>query len=327
MPSQEELDALKAMAAGYGDDKRQEIADKYKGSFLARLGTGFGDAINNAYGGRANASGALEARLARNKATALQGFDQEKRQKVNDYLTAKKENREDIKMADAKETRLQERADNQIFQKDLLDTRLDATAKQNSLNRAEQRANRAQAARFKAEERAEKKAEKLDQKKRDLYVPGIGYALTKTDAKELKDAKDSKESLDKKIGEMISLREKYGAERWNQEAVRRGMQLSKDVLLQYKNLAKLGVLSKSDEDIVNAIIPENPLAWEAASFKGQDTILPRLKKFQQGLGEDFNNTINNRIGEREAPKPKPGQITEKDVDNMSLEQLKSAGLL
>lgn len=142
---------------------------------------------------------------------------------------------------------------------------------------------------------AKKEQAKDLKKQEELFVPGLGYAQTREDAKKLKDAVEMKGKFDSQIGEMIALREKYGAEMWNSEAVERGKQLSKDLLLTYKNLAKLGVLSKSDEAIVNQIIPADPLEWKAASLKGQDPIMAQLKAFQQDSDEDYSTTLKTRL--------------------------------
>ncbi len=119
-------------------------------------------------------------------------------------------------------------------------------------------------------------------------------ANTSDDAKKLKEAHESKSSFDSKIQEMIDLRQKYGGELMNREAVARGKQLSKDLLLEYKNMAKLGVLSKSDESIINSIIPEDPLGFSAAGALGQDPILHTLKKFKQDSDKDFSTRVATR---------------------------------
>lgn len=138
-----------------------------------------------------------------------------------------------------------------------------------------------------------------DNKNDELYVPGVGTALTKDDAKKLKNAKISKDKFDRQISEMIALRESKGFEVLDREAVKRGKQLSKDLLLTYKNLAKLGVLSKSDEEIVNAIIPADPLSSEPSNLVGQEPTLHVLKKFKNDLDNDFNSTIGVRLKSRD----------------------------
>lgn len=135
-----------------------------------------------------------------------------------------------------------------------------------------------------------------DEKIQGLQTP-FGLANTTDDAKQLKEAYESKRNFDNKIDQMIALREKHGGGAiMNREDVSRGKQLSKDLLLEYKNMAKLGVLSQSDEDIINAIIPEDPLQYNSpmASLQGQDPTLARLKSFKGDSDKDFQTRINIR---------------------------------
>jgi len=149
---------------------------------------------------------------------------------------------------------------------------------------------------LKGQENQLKRAELGQQKYLELETP-YGLAKTKQDAKTIKDADEEKKNFDMKIEELISLRQKHGGEVMNREAVARGKQLSKDLLLSYKNMAKLGVLSKSDEDIINAIIPPDPLQFRSplAAAQGQDPILNNLQKFKQDSDADFENKLKNRI--------------------------------
>lgn len=158
-----------------------------------------------------------------------------------------------------------------------------------------------------------------DSKNRSRYVPGIGMALTKEDAKNIKDATQMKEKFDSQIGEMISLREEFGGEVANREAVARGKQLSKDLLLTYKNLAKLGVLSQSDEKIINAIIPADPLEFSPSNIVGQDPILTQLQAFQSDSQRDYDTRLKMRmdtIDQTQARSPdasKPKYIWQRDT--------------
>lgn len=143
----------------------------------------------------------------------------------------------------------------------------------------------------KADEKKKKEQEEFDER----YVPGIGLAWTTADQKELKDAVELKSNFTNKINEMIELRKQYGFNVTDRAAVARGKQLSKDLLLIYKNMAKLGVLSKSDENIINTIIPSDPLGY---SFKGssqEDPILHVLEKFKGDTDLDFGTTVKNRV--------------------------------
>lgn len=132
-----------------------------------------------------------------------------------------------------------------------------------------------------------------DDKQMARYVPGQGMAYTSDDAKQLKEAQETKDGFDRKIQEMIDLRKEYGGEVVNRVAVDRGKQLSKDLLLAYKNMAKLGVLSQADEDIINAIIPSDPLAFQFTP--GGDSILNRLEKFKGDVQKDYESKLKQRI--------------------------------
>jgi len=170
----------------------------------------------------------------------------------------------------------------------------------------EQIESRKEQARILAGQRLDAKAEKkaadqakLDEKMQGLKTP-FGLANTEDDAKKLKEAHESKSNFDNKINEMIALRQKHhGGTIWNREDVARGKQLSKDLLLEYKNMAKLGVLSQSDENIINAIIPEDPLAYASpmAAMQGQDPILGNLKKFKSDSDKDFSTRVATRTRE------------------------------
>ena len=132
--------------------------------------------------------------------------------------------------------------------------------------------------------------------KKELFVPEIGYALTKQDAKTLKTGKESYVKLRRQLNEMISLREKYGSEILDRSAVARGKQLSNEILLSYKNTANLGVLSQSDENILNSIIPKNPLQFDIQGFvTGRDSTLHIMKAWRDNIKQDFESKIKTRI--------------------------------
>lgn len=151
---------------------------------------------------------------------------------------------------------------------------------------------------------------KRKEKDLSLEVPGVGKALTEQDAKELKEATAAKKNFDSKIQEMIDLRKKHGGGTLlNREDVARGKQLSKDLLLEYKNMAKLGVLSQADEAIINAIIPEDPLQYSAAGLLGQDPILKKLESFKKDAEKDYQN----RLGLRLRPQQNQGLLKQGSV--------------
>lgn len=173
--------------------------------------------------------------------------------------------------------------------------------------RADKQADRAAAYGEKLSMMKEKQSQSQaaqDEKSSMLDVPGLGRAITPDDAKNLKEATVAKKNFDSKIGEMIALREKHGGGTiLNRADVARGQQLSKDLLLAYKNMQKLGVLSKSDEDIINAIIPNDPLQFTSplAKIQGQDPILSNLKKFKSDAEDDYNQNLSLRLKTRAQP--------------------------
>jgi len=162
---------------------------------------------------------------------------------------------------------------------------------------------------LKQEEKAIEKEEKRKEKENALTTP-YGIARSLVDAKTLKDAHESKGSFDRKLAGMIALREKHkGGAVLNREDVEVGKQLSKDLLLEYKNLAKLGVLSSSDTDIIDAIIPSDPLAFDG--IPGQDPTMAKLLNFQKDKNLDFETKISTRIAKenRIAPETSRPELT------------------
>lgn len=136
--------------------------------------------------------------------------------------------------------------------------------------------------------------EKQDKYLEERSTP-YGLARTPDDAKKLKEAGELKSKFDRMMDEMIGLRESKGAEFFDRESVGRGKQLSKDLLLAYKDLAKLGVLSQSDEKILNEIIPSDPLQWNASSVVGQDPTMVKLRKFREDSNADFQTRLSTRL--------------------------------
>jgi hypothetical protein len=137
---------------------------------------------------------------------------------------------------------------------------------------------------------------RIEEKQNQLQTP-FGLAQTPDDAKQLKAASEEKSSFDNMIDELIDLRSKKGGEMLDRDAVSRAQQLSKKLLLSYKNMSKLGVLSQADEAIINAIIPPDPLEFRSplAAVQGQDPILNNLKKFKEDSNFDFQQKLMNRL--------------------------------
>jgi hypothetical protein len=139
-------------------------------------------------------------------------------------------------------------------------------------------------------------AQPIDPKRVGEYVPEIGYALTEQDAKDLKGGIEVYKKLRRQLREMIDLRGKHGSEFVDRVAVERGKQLANEILLGYKNAAKLGVLSKSDEAIINAIIPKDPLEFKISSLGfGEDPVLSRMKAWENDLQQQFADKVGARV--------------------------------
>jgi hypothetical protein len=137
-------------------------------------------------------------------------------------------------------------------------------------------------------------------KERESLSTPYGLARTVGDAKILKSGAESYNSFKRGVSELIGLREQYGVEYYNRDAVTRGKQLSKQLLLQYKDMAKLGVLSAADEKILNAIIPSDPLGQDFNP--SGDSILHKLIKFKQDVEDDFQFKLKTRLRSNDGSK-------------------------
>jgi hypothetical protein len=163
--------------------------------------------------------------------------------------------------------------------------------------------------------------DKQDQKNQTLYIPGIGHANNDMDAKTVKTAAELKDKFDRALNEMIGLREKHnGGAILDREDVGRGKQLSNELLLTYKDLAKLGVLSISDEKILKAIIPEDPLAYSGAGLMGQDPIRTNLEGLKNDANKDYEKALSLRLKSRDKPTVPPMD------ENMDLSVFKKQGM-
>lgn len=147
-----------------------------------------------------------------------------------------------------------------------------------------------------------------------------GVARTGDDAKKLKEAGEIKADMDSKMQELIDLRTKHngGANSvTSPEDVARAKQLSKDLLLQQKQLAGLGVLSKTDMDLVNQIIPDDPLQYNVSGLWGQDPTMHKLKKFKEDTNNQFNERLKNRLQNYQAPAASPPKTQIKVVNGVT----------
>lgn len=151
-------------------------------------------------------------------------------------------------------------------------------------------------------ERAHEKGLKDAEKEEQLTTP-FGKARTADDAKKLKDASEKKEKFDRIMQEMIDLRNKHnGGAMWNREDVARAKQLAGDAKIIYKDLANLGVLSASDNVLIDQVIPADPLEYNISGLARQDPTKKKLESFKSDVQKDFETTVRNRTREGTAPK-------------------------
>lgn len=303
-PAVRDYIAKKFNLGEYTDENRKKLAEESKvgiGDKLAAMAAAVGAGFQGRDSGAAGT--AVLRRADENRAQKLNEFERGRANEIqkyqldkevtNDAQVAEKMAREkdptseESKMAQQLATRMGFQGDSSKITAEQFRGYSPVLSKmyeieQKKLDRAEAR-----------DERRFQSGIKMNEKMQGLKTP-YGIANTEDDAKKLKEAHESKQNFDSKIQEMIDLRKEYGGEAFNREAVSRGKQLSKDLLLEYKNMAKLGVLSKSDEDIINAIIPADPLEFSISKVAGQDPILSNLEKFKSDSDKDFATRVQTR---------------------------------
>jgi|GEM_PF-2484590 len=135
-------------------------------------------------------------------------------------------------------------------------------------------------------------------------IPGVGRALTKDDALKAKDINESSMNFLKTLNDAIALREEFGSEVLNRDAVARGKSLGADLLLQVKALGQLGALSKSDiEDVINPLIPsditEASTSTGARLQRAKEYVTNRVTAFYKSRGltvpDQFLGTGERRV--------------------------------
>lgn len=123
----------------------------------------------------------------------------------------------------------------------------------------------------------------------ELWTP-MGQAKTKNDAKILKDAYTGYEGTKTNLDDLIATRKEKGAEVMDRKSVNQAKTIAADLTVQYKDLAKLGVLSKDDYRLLERLIPTDPLQFDvmahtpAALQQARDLIDTRMNAFARGYG-------------------------------------------
>lgn len=144
-----------------------------------------------------------------------------------------------------------------------------------------------------------KKSEDVKKEERETqskYIKFLDqYASTSEDAKEIKTALANKSVIERGVDQMIELRKKHpNGTITDREDIARGQQLSVQALLKYKNLAQLGVLSKTDIELIDRLFPQNPLEVNPSAIVGQDPTMAKLKQLKQNLHTDFNMFLETK---------------------------------
>lgn len=149
---------------------------------------------------------------------------------------------------------------------------------------------RGEKARKESLEAGEKTAKKVEEQEK-LRVGDYGYAFTEDEAKKLRTAMETKDNLNRKLDAMIKLREKFGGEAYNRDAVATGQQLAKEAQLLYKDLKTLGALTGPDLAIIESIIPTDPLAFDIFDN-------PTMKKLENAKKQsdlEFKSALENKL--------------------------------
>lgn len=131
--------------------------------------------------------------------------------------------------------------------------------------------------------------QKADKTTDELWTP-MGQAKTKNDAKIIKDIYMGYEGSRSNLDELIDLRKQKGAEVADRKSVNRAKTIAADLTVQYKDLAKLGVLSKDDYRLLERLIPSDPLQFDVmastpASLDEARALLDRrIDAYAKGYG-------------------------------------------
>lgn len=153
-----------------------------------------------------------------------------------------------------------------------------------------------------ASDKAEKTAD-------DLWTP-MGTAHTKNDAKILKDVFTSYTGTKSSLDSLLDLRKQKGAEFFDRGSVKAAETIAADLTVQYKELAKLGVLSGTDYALLERLVPTDPLQVDilgdtmAQLKQARKLIDQRIDSFSKGYGVESPvkgqaKSVNPGMGQRQ----------------------------
>jgi hypothetical protein len=130
---------------------------------------------------------------------------------------------------------------------------------------------------------------RIDGERKAKFVPGLGYADTNDDAKKIKEALDAFQNVKANVSQMRSLRDKYGSEILDRDAVATGQNLATDTQLQMKTIYGLGQISKGDQEMLSRIVPDDPLSVD---FTGKT--YAKLRTLEQTAEQKLKTQLKNR---------------------------------
>lgn len=164
-----------------------------------------------------------------------------------------------------------------------------------------------------------KEGEKKEREKEERFVPSLGqYAISKKDADDTKSALATNKSIQRSVNELIELRKKYGGGNvTNREDVARAKQTATKLLLKYKNLETLGVLSKTDIALIDNLVPQNPLEMNPSGLVGQDPTMAKLQQLSNFIDDDIDTFLEARGFQSKPSKPYRDNkgVTKQEADN------------
>jgi hypothetical protein len=140
-----------------------------------------------------------------------------------------------------------------------------------------------------------------DERKR--YIPGVGLATDSESAKKVKENVETFGKFNNSLGRMIELRKKYGSETLPSDAKGEMMQIHAKLKLAMKDMAKLGVMSDTDSQLLDNIIA-NPTSFNPNTLSRLESLkTSSLGEFSQSLKPHLMNPTQSL-----AAKLKTGQF-------------------
>lgn len=132
-----------------------------------------------------------------------------------------------------------------------------------------------------------------DEQKR--FVPGLNVvAANEKEREKIINASQGLDEAERVIGELLQLRKDFGGglavTGKAREAKAKAKALSTQLLLSLKNVYELGVLSKSDEELLNRLVPGDPLAF----FSTDPTVMAKLNEARKSAREKYRSELSRR---------------------------------